>query len=65
MIGLLSLLGMLPGNACVPKLSILFLFSPCSVHDVDAALEYAQKLKAYAEQAKEDLHIMMRVYFEK
>jgi 3-deoxy-7-phosphoheptulonate synthase len=39
--------------------------SPCSVHDVDAALEYAQKLRAYAETAKDDLHIIMRVYFEK
>lgn len=38
---------------------------PCSVHDVDAALEYAGKLKVYADQAKGDLHIMMRVYFEK
>ena len=38
---------------------------PCSIHDVKAALEYAEKLKAYAEQASEDLHICMRVYFEK
>jgi 3-deoxy-7-phosphoheptulonate synthase len=38
---------------------------PCSVNDVDAALEYAKNLHAYAEQAKEDLHIVMRVYFEK
>jgi len=45
--------------------SIFFPTSPCSVHDVDAAIEYAQKLKAYAETAKEDLHIIMRVYFEK
>src|SRR6267154_1586882 len=38
---------------------------PCSVNNVDAAIEYAQKLRAYAEQAKGDLHIVMRVYFEK
>ncbi|KAG8952053.1 hypothetical protein FRC04_005386 [Tulasnella sp. 424] len=44
---------------------IAVVVGPCSVHDVDAAIEYAQQLKAYAEQAKEDLHIMMRVYFEK
>ncbi|KAG9001982.1 hypothetical protein FRB94_004187 [Tulasnella sp. JGI-2019a] len=44
---------------------IIVVVGPCSVHDVDAALEYAGKLKAYADQAKEDLHIMMRVYFEK
>ncbi len=42
-----------------------FSISPCSVHDVDSAIEYAQKLKAYAETAKDDLHIIMRVYFEK
>jgi len=35
------------------------------VHNVDAAMEYAQKLKTYSETAKEDLHIIMRVYFEK
>lgn len=28
-------------------------------------MEYAQKLRVYAESAKEDLHIIMRVYFEK
>ena len=40
-------------------------YSPCSVHDVDAALEYAQLLRTYADKAKDDLHIVMRVYFEK
>jgi len=44
---------------------IMVVVGPCSVHDVEAALEYAAKLKAYSDQAKEDLHIMMRVYFEK
>jgi 3-deoxy-7-phosphoheptulonate synthase len=39
--------------------------SPCSVHDIDAALEYATNLRAYAEKTKADLHILMRVYFEK
>jgi hypothetical protein len=38
---------------------------PCSVHDVDAAMEYAKLLKAYADENKDDLHILMRVYFEK
>lgn len=28
-------------------------------------MEYAAKLKAYADEAKSDLHIIMRVYFEK
>ena len=38
---------------------------PCSVHNIDSALEYAKLLKAYADQAKDDLLIIMRVYFEK
>ena len=44
---------------------LVVIVGPCSVHDVKAGLEYAEKLKKYAEQAKEDLHIVMRVYFEK
>lgn len=38
---------------------------PCSIHDVDAAMEYAQRLKALAEELSEALFIVMRVYFEK
>jgi 3-deoxy-7-phosphoheptulonate synthase len=38
---------------------------PCSVHDADAAREYAKLLKAYSDTAKDDLRIVMRVYFEK
>ncbi|KAG6856526.1 hypothetical protein H0H87_003451 [Tephrocybe sp. NHM501043] len=38
---------------------------PCSVHNVSAALEYAKLLKEYADAAKDDLFIVMRVYFEK
>ena len=38
---------------------------PCSVNNPDSALEYARKLQSYAEAAKEDLLIIMRVYFEK
>ncbi|MEO0444739.1 MAG: 3-deoxy-7-phosphoheptulonate synthase [Verrucomicrobiota bacterium] len=38
---------------------------PCSIHDCDAALEYAERLKDYADEAKEDLLLIMRVYFEK
>jgi 3-deoxy-7-phosphoheptulonate synthase len=38
---------------------------PCSVHDVDAAIEYAALLRAKAEELDEDLVIAMRVYFEK
>lgn len=39
--------------------------SPCSVHNIESALEYAKLLRAYAEESKDDLHIIMRVYFEK
>lgn len=38
---------------------------PCSIHDVRAALEYAKLLKEYADEAADDLLIVMRVYFEK
>ena len=35
------------------------------MHNYESAVEYAQKLHAYAQQARDDLHIVMRVYFEK
>jgi 3-deoxy-7-phosphoheptulonate synthase len=38
---------------------------PCSVHDVDAALDYARRLKAERSRHAADLEIIMRVYFEK
>ena len=38
---------------------------PCSVHDLDAALEYGRRLRALAERLAPDLRIVMRVYFEK
>ncbi|PIG94700.1 3-deoxy-7-phosphoheptulonate synthase [Gloeocapsopsis sp. IPPAS B-1203] len=38
---------------------------PCSIHDVKAAKEYADKLKNLAEQVKDKLLLIMRVYFEK
>ncbi|KAF5315295.1 hypothetical protein D9619_007179 [Psilocybe cf. subviscida] len=44
---------------------ILVVVGPCSVHNVEAALEYARLLRDYAETAKDDLLIVMRVYFEK
>lgn len=44
---------------------LLVIVGPCSIHDVDAALEYAEKLKVIREELKADLHIIMRVYFEK
>ncbi|KAM5535076.1 hypothetical protein V8D89_011304 [Ganoderma adspersum] len=44
---------------------LLVVVGPCSVHSVESALEYARLLRDYAEKAKDDMHIIMRVYFEK
>jgi 3-deoxy-7-phosphoheptulonate synthase len=44
---------------------LLTVVGPCSIHDIDAALDYAQRLKSLSAQLKEDLCIVMRVYFEK
>lgn len=38
---------------------------PCSIHDTEAALEYAQKLKLLSEKVQDKLLLIMRVYFEK
>ncbi|KAL0961032.1 hypothetical protein HGRIS_006022 [Hohenbuehelia grisea] len=44
---------------------LVVVVGPCSVHNVESALEYARLLKDYADGAKDDLLIIMRVYFEK
>lgn len=44
---------------------LIMVIGPCSIHDVDAALDYAQRLKTLSEQVKETICIVMRVYFEK
>lgn len=44
---------------------LVVIIGPCSVHDVVAAKEYATKLKAEADKYLADLHVVMRVYFEK
>jgi 3-deoxy-7-phosphoheptulonate synthase len=44
---------------------LLVVVGPCSVHDVDATLDYARRLSAVAARLREDLRIAMRVYFEK
>jgi 3-deoxy-7-phosphoheptulonate synthase len=38
---------------------------PCSIHDPEAALEYAHRLKAQRDRHAGQLEIIMRVYFEK
>src|SRR3954471_9562326 len=44
---------------------LLVVAGPCSVHDVEAALEYARRLRALAERVAAALRLVMRVYFEK
>ena len=46
-----------------PRLMVVV--GPCSVHDPKAALDYAARLAALQRQLKDDLLIVMRVYFEK
>jgi 3-deoxy-7-phosphoheptulonate synthase len=38
---------------------------PCSIHDPAAAMDYARRLRALAEELDDTLYIVMRVYFEK
>ena len=38
---------------------------PCSIHDVDAAMEYAKRLRDLADKVSDKLLLIMRVYFEK
>lgn len=44
---------------------LLVVVGPCSIHDVDAALEYAGRLQHLRHRLQDQLHIIMRVYFEK
>jgi 3-deoxy-7-phosphoheptulonate synthase len=44
---------------------LLVVIGPCSIHDPDAAIAYAQKLKVEREKHAGELEILMRVYFEK
>ncbi|MEW8625338.1 MAG: 3-deoxy-7-phosphoheptulonate synthase [Candidatus Thiodiazotropha sp.] len=43
----------------------LVIVGPCSIHDPDAAMDYAQRLKPVADSLSDRLMIVMRVYFEK
>ncbi|WP_252180052.1 3-deoxy-7-phosphoheptulonate synthase [Endozoicomonas sp. 4G] len=38
---------------------------PCSIHDVEAAMDYAKRLKKLADELSDTLYLVMRVYFEK
>ena len=44
---------------------LIVIVGPCSIHNLEAAKEYAHKLKNLSEELKESLYIVMRVYFEK
>ena len=44
---------------------LLVIAGPCSIHDPDAALEYAEAFSRLAEETAEKLFCVMRVYFEK
>lgn len=44
---------------------LVVIVGPCSIHDPQAARDYASRLKPLIEELSDDLHIIMRVYFEK
>ncbi len=44
---------------------LLVISGPCSIHDIDAAKDYAKRLKALHDKYADTLYIVMRVYFEK
>ncbi|MDA0817522.1 MAG: 3-deoxy-7-phosphoheptulonate synthase, partial [Planctomycetota bacterium] len=44
---------------------VLAIVGPCSIHDLDAAREFATRLTQLAETVSDRLLVVMRVYFEK
>lgn len=44
---------------------LLLIAGPCSIHDIDAALDYARRLKVLRDRYSGIMNIVMRVYFEK
>lgn len=44
---------------------LFVVIGPCSIHDVEAAKEYAQRLKTLSDEVSDTLCLVMRVYFEK
>ncbi|MBU2897822.1 3-deoxy-7-phosphoheptulonate synthase [Vibrio hepatarius] len=44
---------------------LLVVCGPCSIHDIDAAKDYARRLKVLSEQLGDQIYLVMRVYFEK
>ncbi len=44
---------------------LMVVIGPCSIHDVEAAKDYARRLKTLADEVGDTLFVVMRVYFEK
>ena len=44
---------------------LLVVVGPCSIHDIEAARDYARRLKVLHDKHADSLYIVMRVYFEK
>jgi len=44
---------------------LLVICGPCSIHDIEAGMDYARRLKVLADKHAADLCVVMRVYFEK
>ncbi|MCS3433916.1 3-deoxy-7-phosphoheptulonate synthase AroF [Klebsiella sp. BIGb0407] len=44
---------------------LLVVCGPCSIHDPEAAIDYARRFKTLAEEVSDSLYLVMRVYFEK
>ncbi|MFA7231675.1 MAG: 3-deoxy-7-phosphoheptulonate synthase [Victivallaceae bacterium] len=43
----------------------MMIVGPCSIHDLDAAIAYAEKLKKLSDEVSDRIMLVMRVYFEK
>lgn len=44
---------------------LLVVVGPCSIHDLDAAIDYTTRLNVLRERYQDSLEIVMRTYFEK
>src|SRR5688572_10296230 len=44
---------------------LVVVVGPCSIHDVDAAMDYGERLKRLADRYADSLVVLMRSYFEK
>ncbi|MFZ2289572.1 MAG: 3-deoxy-7-phosphoheptulonate synthase [Halopseudomonas yangmingensis] len=44
---------------------LFVVIGPCSIHDIEAAKDYARRLKTLADEVSDSLYLVMRVYFEK